>query len=161
MPDVIRIKPHHFVDLISHAGEPGASFAPHPYGHAVHEVAEKILADPHVLLCMELGADDICAPCVHNRDGRCDDTIDTSWRPDAPRSKREWNLRIDRRWCDVLGLAQGDRLTALALCRRLRERAVNLRAVYPELPPDRIARRERRLAQGVAWFLGRHGAQGA
>jgi len=75
-----------------------------------------------VQLRIELGADDICSPCRHNLGGLCDDTIDTSFRPRASQSKREWNLRIDRRWCQRLGLQQDDGLTAREFCLLIRER---------------------------------------
>ena len=84
MKPPIDIKPHHFVDIVTAHGDPDYTFRPHRYGHAVYLVAEKVLANPDVLLRMELGADAICGPCVHNIDGLCDDTIDTSYRPEAP-----------------------------------------------------------------------------
>jgi hypothetical protein len=146
---VIRIKPHHFVDIVTVIGRGTVEFAPHPYGHAVHLVARWVLSDPGAMLEMELGADDICAPCVHNIDGRCDDTIDTSFRPDAPPAKSEWNLMIDRRWCDRLGLAPGDRLTVRQFCQRLRDRAGDITDIYREIPADRTADRARHLAAGV------------
>ena len=108
MCKTILIKPHHFIDIITDFGGGQTRFEPHPYGHAVHTVAERLVGDRDALLEMELGADDICRPCVHNIDGICDDTIDISFRPDAPPSKREYNLLLDRRWCRKLGLAQGD-----------------------------------------------------
>jgi len=152
MDDIIRIKPHHFVDIITAFGE-GRPFEPHPYGHAVHTVAGRILADPDVALEMELGADDICAPCVHNIAGVCDDTIDTSYRPEAPSSKRQWNLLLDRRWCERLGLSPQQRLTARDLCRLLRDSAGDITDIYREIPPDRTAQRAARLAAGIDRFL--------
>ena len=83
MTDVIHIKPHHFVDILTTHGAGQTRFAPHPYGHAQHTVAAQLYAEHDVLLEIELGADDICLPCVHNIDGLCDDTIDTSFRPTA------------------------------------------------------------------------------
>jgi len=147
---VIRIKPHHFIDLVADIGRGQTAWEPHPYGHAVHSVAAAILADPDVLLEIELGADDICAPCVHNVGGLCDDVIDTSFRPAAPRSKREWNLLIDRRWCERLGLAPGDRLTARHFAQRLRDRMGDITDIYRELPADRTASRARAIRAGIA-----------
>jgi len=149
---MIRIKPHHFIDIITDIGRGQRAWAPHPYGHAVHTVAARILAEPDVLLEMELGADDICAPCRHNVAGLCDDVIDTSFRPAAPASKRDYNLLIDQRWCARLGLAQGDRLTARQFCQRLRDRMGNLAPIYRENPSDRVAARERDLRAGLAQF---------
>ena len=95
MSDVIRTKPHHFVDIITEYGAGREQWQPSAYGHAVHTVAHRVVRDHSVTLEMTSGADDICAPCVHNVDGLCDDTIDTSFRPEAPSSKREWNLIIE------------------------------------------------------------------
>ena len=154
MSEVIQIKPHHFVDIISALGRGQTTFEPHPYGHGVHTVAACLLREPDVLLEIELGADEICRPCKHNVGGFCDDTIDTSFRPEAPSSKREYNLLIDERWCRQLGLAQGDRIRALQLCERLREHADGLTDIYRENPADRTAARAGDLRAGIERFLG-------
>jgi len=152
--ELIRIKPHHFVDILTEVGTGVRRWEPHPYGHAVHTVAAAVVANPDRMLQMDFGADDICAPCRHNIDGLCDDTIDTSYRPAAPKSKRENNLLLDARWGARLGLAEGDRLTARAFAERLRDRAGDVTAIYRELPADRVARRQADLAKGVELFLG-------
>jgi hypothetical protein len=150
---LIRIKPHHFVDIVAALGRGQTTFEPHPYGHDVHGVAARLLEDRDTALEIELGADDICRPCVHNADGLCDDTIDTSFRPDAPSSKREYNLLLDERWCERLGLAQGQRLTARQFCRLLRDRAGDIAAIYRENPPDRTAKRAEDLRAGIEQYL--------
>ena len=150
---MIAIKPHHFVDILTALGEDRTQSEPHPYGHAVHLVAAEILANPEVQLRIELGADDICAPCRHNAGGLCDDTIDTSFRPQAPSSKREWNLRIDRRWCQRLVIQQDDCLTAREFCLLIRERAGDLSDIYREIAPQQTAQRQSQLTRGIARFL--------
>ncbi len=150
---MIAIKPHHFVDIVTALGDGCTAPEPHPYGHAVHTVTRDILADPDVDLRMEFGADDICRPCTHNIDGLCDDTIDTSFRPQAPASKREYNLLIDQRWAERLGLQQDDILPARELCRRIRDRAGDLSTIYREMPAHRTAERHRKLRSGIARFL--------
>ncbi|HRU06640.1 MAG TPA: hypothetical protein P5137_12800, partial [Candidatus Brocadiia bacterium] len=127
---MISIKPHHFVDIITSFGAGQSDPQPHPYGHAVHTVTKAVLADRDVLLRMELGADDICAPCKHNISGLCGDTIDTSYRPLAPKLKREWNLLIDQRWLQRLGLREGDTLTARQMCQRIQDRAGDITDIY-------------------------------
>ena len=156
---MIAIKPHHFVDIITALGEGRTRFEPHPYGHAVHSVAAEILANPGVYLRIELGADDICEPCRHNAAGLCDDTINISSRPQAPKSKREWNRRIDRRWCERLGLRQDDGLTARELCLLIRDRAGDITDIYCEISPNQTAQRQSKLERGIARFLGE--AQGS
>ncbi|MFP4058252.1 MAG: hypothetical protein ACLF0G_15400 [Candidatus Brocadiia bacterium] len=152
-PEPIPIKPHHFVDILRALGRGQAVFEPHPYGHALHLVAARLLADRDAPLAIELGADAICAPCIHNVGGRCDDTIDTSFRPQAPASKQEWNLLLDTRWCERLGLAQGECLAAHAFARRIAARMGDLADVYRELPPRRTAERARHLRAGTASFV--------
>ena len=151
--DMITIKPHHFVDIITAFGDGHMKFQPHPYGHAVHSVAKDVLANRDITLRIEMGADDICLPCRHNIGGCCDDTIDTSFRPQAPESKREYNLLIDRRWCERLGLQQDDELTARELCSRIRDCADDIEDIYSETPSDRTADRQAKLKRGVTKFL--------
>ena len=150
---MIRIKPHHFIDIVRDFGRGQTTFEPHPYGHAVHTVAQAVLDDPDVVLEMELGADDICAPCIHNINGLCDDTFDTSHRPEAPTSKREWNLLIDQRWCERLGLEQGARLSARQFCQLLRDRMGDITPIYREVPPERTAERAGDIARGMDGLL--------
>ncbi|MBT7055403.1 MAG: hypothetical protein HN976_09965 [Lentisphaerae bacterium] len=86
-------------------------------------------------------------------DGLCVDTIDTSFRPEAPRSKREWNLIIDQRWSERLGLRQDDQLTARESCLRIRDRAGDITDIYREIPFDRTAARRAKLQKGIDKFL--------
>jgi len=153
MSEPIRIKPHHFVDIIRDCGAGEICFEAHPYGHALHLVATRIISDPDAPLVMELGADDICGPCRHNIAGLCDDMIDTSFRPAAPASKREYNLLVDRRWCERLGLKQGDRLTARELCERVRDLAGDITDIYREEPPEDTAARRQSICDGIAKLL--------
>ncbi len=150
---MIAIKPHHFVDIVTTLRSGQTEFQPHPYGHAVHIVARQILGNPDMGLRIELGADDICLPCQHNIAGICDDNIDTSFRPEAPKSKREYNLLIDQRWSERLGLRPGDQLTARELCLRIRDSAGDIMDIYRETPFDRTAARQAKLHRGVARFL--------
>ena len=153
MPTPIAIKPHHFVDILTEVGAGRTSFEPHPYGHAVHTVATALLRDPDATVRIELGADDICAPCVHNVDGVCVDTIDTSFRPDAPESKREWNLLIDERWCERIGVEQGDVMSARELCGRIRGGMRHAPDIYREMPADGTSERMVKLETGARQYL--------
>jgi hypothetical protein len=146
---MINIKPHHFIDIIVAFGE-GVPFEPHPYGHAVHTVARKILKDINSEIKIELGADDICGPCIHNINGLCDDTIDTSFRPLAPKLKREWNLLIDKRWCQCLRLKQGDTLTGTEFCERAEKCLNEIPNIYREIPPERNAQKQSSIKKGLA-----------
>ena len=154
MQNLIRIKPHHFVDIITSFGGGQRTFEPSPHGHAVHTVSERILSDRAVTLELVLGMDDICAPCRNNQGGVCVDTIDISYRPLAPSSKGAWNERIDLRWFERLGLKEGDQLTSSEFCRIVRERFGDIYEIYREIPRDMTAERERKLMKGISFYLG-------
>ena len=152
--NVIRIKPHHFVDIITSLGAGTVILEPNPYGHAVHIVSERILRDQGTLLeIVELGADDICEPCKHNSGGICDDTTNPVGRPDVPRSKQQWNRIVDQRWCERLNVKQGDRLTARELCERLRDFAGDIADIYRETPGCLTNGRARSLMEGIEQYL--------
>lgn len=154
MPDIIRVKPHHFIDIVTAIGKGQRRFEPHPYGHAVHTVAHKVMADLDAVLQLELGIDDICEPCVHHVNDECDDEIDTSFRPEAPSSKMAWNLLIDKRWCERLGLKQADRVSVAEFCRILRaQMGSDISAIYREIPREMTVERQQVLERGLAYFL--------
>lgn len=151
---ITLIKPHHFVDIITSFGEGKRTFEPHPYGHAVHTISDRILHNPHALLQIELGIDDICLPCIHHVAGSCDDTIDISYRPAAPPAKADWNLLIDKRWCKRLELEQGEQIGAYQFCERIREGMGNMTDIYREIPVSMTASRRAKLLNGLAYYLG-------
>ncbi len=151
--EIFSIKPHHFVDIITSFGTGKKTFEPHPYGHDAHTVSQRILDDRDILIETELGIDDICKPCIHNVSGSCDDTIDTSFRPTAPSSKSDWNLLIDRRWCNRIKIKQGDRLSARELVQRIRYYMGDITDIYLEIPDDRIAEKAQNLLKGIRFFL--------
>ncbi|MBN1673809.1 MAG: hypothetical protein JXR37_22365 [Kiritimatiellae bacterium] len=97
----MKLRPHHVLDIITSYGH-GQKFKPHPYGHAVHTVAEAILADPDLTAQFVVGADEICRPCVHlQSDGRCDDVLS---QLDPPISKQTYNDELDSRLFEYLGM---------------------------------------------------------
>jgi hypothetical protein len=151
--DRIAIKPHHFVDIITSFGAGERTFEPHPYGHAVHSVSQRLLDDRDLLLEIDLGADAICEPCIHNIAGSCDDTIPRSVGPLVPSSKIEYNLTIDERWCDRLGLKQGDLLSARELAQQIRERMGDITDIYREISAERTAERTQKLVKGLQFFV--------
>lgn len=153
MPETIQTKPHHFLDILRDVGGGQRTFEPHPYGHAVHTVAEKVLSDRTVMLELVVGIDDICAPCRNNRDGVCVDTIDTSYRPQAPSSKQAWNRMIDLRLFERLGLEEGARLSAESFCRIARDRLGDLHDIWREVPRPMTEDRHEKLMRGISIYL--------
>lgn len=153
MNDPIRIRPLHFVDILCDYGAGTEVFEPHPFGHAVHTVANQMIADRDTPLEITLEPDAICIPCVHNVDNLCDNLLDRTARPTAPVLMRDWDLAINQRWCKRLGLAEGDRLTARQFAERLRDRRGDINEIFPEFIDNRIEIKARNLTEGIRKFL--------
>ena len=135
----MRLRPHHLLDIITQHGA-GVPFAPHPYGHAVHTVAAAVLADPDVAIAFVVGADDICSPCRHLIDGRCDDVLS---QLDPPIAKQDYNDDLDRRVLVHLGMAEGSALTFAGFLEVVREHLAGIEQVctHPrEVPSERLSR---------------------
>ncbi len=156
MPEVIRFKPHHLVDIFVQYGE-GIPFTPDQCGNVVHIIAPRVLNDPEIVVEMESGIDDICKACTSNVNGSCVDTIDISWRPKAPPLRQDWNLLVDRRYLARLDLKDGDQLTAGQFAERVRELTIEdfNRDLYPELPNEWNTTKLKNLKLGVGKFLDR------
>lgn len=150
---MIAIKPHHFVDILISFHEECIVPEQHQYGHDVHTVTRKLINNPDTLLRMELGADDICTPCVHNKNGKCQDVIDITFRPLAPSSKREYNSLIDERWLNQLDLQNGDTIAARNFCLLILEKVSDITSIYVENPKEKIAQKQMMLNKGIIAFL--------
>jgi hypothetical protein len=104
------------IDIVCDYGH-GVAFTPHPYGHAVHVVAAKVIDDPDLEVEFVLAADDICAPCRHLRaDGQCEDVLG---QLAEPTSKQTYNDGLDRRLFARLGMDPGTRMGVRAFLARL------------------------------------------
>jgi len=153
MEKIVHIRPLHFVDILCDHGAGKDIFAPHPFGHALHLFAGRIMGDKDTLLEITLDPDDVCKPCLHNRSGECDNVIDTSFRPTAPPLMRDWDLLINQRWCERLSIAEGERYTARELCLRLRDRAGDITGIFPEFIDNRAETKARNMREGIRKFL--------
>lgn len=140
----MRARPHHLIDIICQYGA-GTPFRPHPYGHAVHAVAERIVAHPETAIEFVIGADDVCAPCVHLVDGRCDDVVAAL---DPPVPKQEYNDALDRRLLDFLGMTEGQHMTFSEYLRVLEAHLDGLAEICAH-PGETAEARHRHLIDGL------------
>ncbi|MBD3287482.1 DUF1284 domain-containing protein [candidate division KSB1 bacterium] len=103
------LRPHHILDIIVQFGGKGMeSFQPHPYGHAVHTVAQSILGNSNCIVKLVAEADDICAPCKYlSPERKCTDVI-TAVQP--PVSKQDYNDRLDQQILSILTIEPGTEL---------------------------------------------------
>jgi hypothetical protein len=98
----MELRPHHLLDILRDYGL-GSKFEPSPYGHAVHTVAQDILADTSITVKFVVGADEICRPCKHLQpNGKCNDVL----RLSPPVSKQQYNDELDRQLLEYLELPE-------------------------------------------------------
>ncbi len=140
----MRIRPHHLLDIVTEFGA-GLPFKPASYGHAYHTVAETVIADPDVRIEFVVDADDICSPCKHLVDGRCDDVLT---QLDPPMSKLEYNDNVDRRLLEYLGMAEGVVMTFREYLQIVREHLDGIEMICKH-PGEEPGKRRAHLAAGL------------
>ena len=146
----MRARPHHLIDIINRYGA-DIPFRPAAYGHAVHLVAEQVIADPETMVEFVVDADDICAPCVHLVEGRCDDVL--TW-PDPPgdrkrsHAKQDYNDDLDRRLLDFLGMHEGQTMSFREYLGVIRAHLDGIEAIRAH-PGEDPARRAANLLRGL------------
>jgi hypothetical protein len=134
----IILRPHHLLDILRDYGY-GIRCEPHEYGHALHVVAERVMADPDREVEFVVAADDICRPCRNLRaDGSCADTME---RDGKTVSKQIYNDALDRRLWTHLGLEKTNRMTAREFFRLVAERLDGIEDVCTHPGEEKIYRK--------------------
>jgi hypothetical protein len=104
----VIIRPHHLLDILRDYGY-GIVYQPHAYGHALHLIAENVMADPDCDITFVVAAEDICRPCRYLRaEGTCDDMMTAG---NDTISKQTYNDALDRRLWEYLDLDSGNSMT--------------------------------------------------
>ena len=141
----MKLRPHHLIDIVSDYGH-GIKFRPHPYGHALHTVAEQVVSDPDIEVKFVLAADEICFPCKHLRaDGQCEDVLH---QLDEPESKQSYNDRLDSNLFSYLGMQMGTRTTVRAFLERLNEHTPGIEKICTH-PGEKAEHRLSGLEKGL------------
>lgn len=101
MGNFTLLRPHHILDIITKYGQ-NFAFDPHPYGHAMHIVAQKIVDDINMKVKLTIGADEICYPCRHLLpNGYCDDVL----KQISPAiNKQDYNDHLDSKLLTFLNI---------------------------------------------------------
>ena len=112
---MIRILPHHLLDIVRNYGNDVKMENEHPWGALLLGVTSELLADFDQTIELVMGADSICKPCSKLQSGVCeaqlgDDTM-----------MREYNNPLDRALFDALGCRPGDRMTVREFLERVGE----------------------------------------
>jgi hypothetical protein len=116
MDGCTRLRPHHLIDIVSKYGH-DHGFKPHPYGHALHRVAEQIVSNPDQVVEFVSAADAVCDPCRHlDADGRC---VDVLHQLREPISKQAYNDALDARLFSCLKIGPGTHMTVRGFLEQL------------------------------------------
>jgi hypothetical protein len=142
---MMKLRPHHILDILRTYGH-GTAFVPHPYGHALHTVAQSILSDLSQEIELIVGADAICQPCQHLQpDGTCDDILH---QLEIPLSKQTYNDTLDRRLFSYLGLTPGTVISIQRFCEIVHENIPGIEAICTH-PHEHMQYRLNGLIQGL------------
>jgi hypothetical protein len=145
---MLKLRPHHLIDIVCDYGH-GVAFEPHPYGHAVHTIAAKVIDDPDIEVEFVLAADDICSPCRHLRaDGQCEDVLSQLAEP-VP--KQVYNDGLDQRVFSYLAMQPGARMTVRAFLAKLDEHMPGIAEICAH-PGEGKGHRLEGLEKGLARF---------
>ena len=144
---VIHMRPHHFVDILRQIGA-GQEFKPSAYGHAVHSVAKALIENPNTVMMLVNHCDTICAPCVHKKNGVCDDVLS-----DGKTSKHEFNTALDARLFERLRLEEAMALSAADFCKLLCERFGNPSEIWTNVSWVEAQKRLETTLKGIEKFL--------
>ncbi len=105
---MLKLRPHHILDIVRNIGHDRV-VEPHPFGHDLHVVSNKIRENIDQPLLLIVGADDICLPCTKlNAEAIC---IDVLPQCDDKPSKQIYNDLLDAKVLIYLNLTNGIQLT--------------------------------------------------
>ncbi|MGE5557737.1 MAG: hypothetical protein ACM3WV_03910 [Bacillota bacterium] len=148
----IKMRPHHFIDILVSIGEGQRKFEPVPaYGGSdLNLITHKIWNDRNIIFDFLIGADDICHPCRHNIDGVCNDTFQKNNRTF---SKHRYNEELDIRWLNQLGFKEGMEMKARDFCKLVREKAGDMTSIYQHDTKEEVEIKKENLLKGIAVYL--------
>ncbi len=152
---MIKIKPHHFLDIIKLYGKGLEVFVPDKkYNHNFYKAANDIIANHQAEITITSGEDDICAPCIFlGRDNKCTDRI---FHIAGIDSKNEWNEILDNRIMQYTGIRAGNKYSSEEFCRILFfQKEIIFNVWKEESKPDKGSRYEA-FCKGAKKYLGIH-----
>lgn len=148
----MELRIHHFFDIIRDFGS-GKEIAPHPYGHAYHTVAGKILENPDLEFNLVVCADDICNGCSHLVDGICDDVI--THRNDFE-GKEAFNNHLDQRIMSVCGFSEKRKYSPRLLLGWAQKYLDNIGFIYEGNDELHTKSRKENVAKGLRFYAEMH-----
>lgn len=150
---MIKIKPHHFIDIIKLYGKGIQKFIPDEnYKHNFYAIANEIIDWHQVKIEITIDSDDICSPCRYlDEHGNCSDKI---VHIDGITSKDEWNKILDNRIIKYLDTWEHNTYSAQEFCEILYSIKENINDIWMEESNLSKANRYDAFCKGAIKYLG-------
>lgn len=128
---MIKIKPHHFIDIIKLYGSGIENFIPDKnYNHDFYRITNIVVSNINSKLYITTDADDICAPCKYiNKLGICNDSMKSL---EHMESKYQWNMILDKRIIEFMNLSTEKTYSIKELCNIVYENKFKIYDVWKE-----------------------------
>ena len=148
----MKIKPHHFLDIIKLYGSGIDEFKPdEKYGHDFYRIGNNILRNKQANLVLSIEGDDICKPCRFNKDGKCIDVLENN------RSKNELNKLLDQKILEYLELKENSEITVTNFSILIKEKLISkIFSIYsePAFSKEQTLARFKNLTDGLDRYIG-------
>lgn len=150
---LIRIRPHHFMDIIKLYGKGIEVFVPDPqFNHHFYLVANEILKNHQVSLKIIVGRDDICLPC--NRLGQAGECTDPIKHISGVHLKNEWNNTLDNRIIKYSNAFEDSIYSAQEYCKMLYDIKEHIFDIWEEESDSAKNERYHYFCNGARKYLG-------
>ena len=149
--EIIKIKPHHFFDIIKLYGSGLDKFIPdEKMDHDFYRIGTIILNNKDVMLSLTLDADDICTPCKYCQNNMCSDKLESIPGYDK---KDAYNKELDKRIIEFYNLDINKKYSAIELCRTYLSEPEFINKVWQEENEEKVKRRNQLFLSGVKRYV--------
>jgi len=149
----MKLRIHHFYDIIRDLGS-GKEIKAHSSGHSYHNVLELIRKNPNLKIKIIICFDDVCIGCKFLRDGKCFDKI--THRKDFI-SKEDFNNYLDKRIIGVSLFNEGDTLTPVELCKKVKYYLEKMEWIYEGNDSEHTKKKKENVIKGLRYYSKLHG----
>lgn len=145
----IKIRIHHFFDIIRDLRTGEKIAADTNFKHSYHSVANILRDSPDIIMKIVVGIDSVCEGCIHNKDGKCDDplTIKKGFT-----MKHDYNNYLDKRILEKLNWSEGDIVNSGKICKSANLYIDNIYQIYEISPKEEIDARKKEFVEGLKFY---------
>ena len=145
----MKIRIHHFFDVIRDLRNGNKILADTNYRHSYHSIASTLIDSPDIKMKIVVGIDSVCDGCIHNMEGKCDDplTIKKGFT-----MKHDYNNWLDKRILEKFNLSEGKIVTPVKLCKSAHKYIDNIYQIYELDPKEEIDARKKEFIEGLKYY---------